>query len=57
MVSHSHDTICELGVPLYLPNERFDPTCTAVDLVESDFADDLGAVLSVGCFGSANPAF
>lgn len=35
---------------MYLPNERLDPTSAAVDLIKSDFADDLGAVLSVGSF-------
>jgi hypothetical protein len=30
-----------------LPDERLDATGTAVDLVESDLADDLVAVLSV----------
>lgn len=32
---------------MYLPDERLDSTCTAVDLIEGDFADDLGAVLSI----------
>ena len=38
---------------MYLPNERLDPTSAAVDLIKSDFADDLGAVLPVGSFGLA----
>ena len=38
---------------MYLPNERLDSTSTAVNLVKSDFANDLGAVLSAGSFGLA----
>lgn len=33
-------------VSTYFPDERLDATSTAVDLVEGDLTDDLGAVLS-----------
>lgn len=50
MVSDCYYSKRELGMPMYLPNERLDSTCTAVDLIKGDFADNLGAVLSVGNF-------
>lgn len=43
----------KLGMPMYLPDERLDSTCTAVDLIKGDFADDLGAVLSIRNVGLA----